>query len=76
VGHSAATLEQDTDLAADSEADFREFSGQFLADYAIGRHAASEETLHSFDVTGFETAGVADDLDGDPLPGDRSPRPI
>jgi hypothetical protein len=76
VGHRAAALQQHSDLAADFEADLREFSGQFVTDHALDRHAAPGETLQSADLTGFETAGVADDLDGSPLPGVRSPRAI
>jgi hypothetical protein len=76
VAYRAAPLHQDTDLAADFEADLGEFAGQLLTDHALDRHAATKETLQSSDLIGFETAGVANDVDGGPLPGGKSPRSI
>jgi hypothetical protein len=64
VGHFAAAIDEDSDLAADLEADLREFAGEFVAYDALGGNAAPGESFQSAHLTGLETAGIAVDVDG------------
>jgi hypothetical protein len=64
VGHFAAAVDENADLAADFETDLREFASEFVADDALGRNPASGESFQSANLAGFETAGVAVDVDG------------
>jgi len=40
VSHSAAAIDENSDLAADLETDLREFASEFVADDALDRNAA------------------------------------
>jgi hypothetical protein len=64
VGHFAAAVDENSDLAADFETDLREFASEFVTDDALGRNPASGESFQSANLVGFETAGVAVDVDG------------
>jgi len=64
VGHCAAAVDEDSDLAPDLEADLREFAGEFVAYDALDRNSASGESFQPAYLTGFETAGIAVDVDG------------
>jgi hypothetical protein len=64
VGHFAASIDEDPDLATDLEADLREFASEFVADDLLGRHAASIESLQPAYLVGFEAVGIAVDADG------------
>jgi hypothetical protein len=63
VGYFAATIHEDADLAADLEADFGEFAGEFLVDHAIAREAASGQALKPSNLIRFKTAGATEDVD-------------
>jgi len=64
VGHFAAAIDENSDLAADFETDLREFAGELVADDALDRNAASGESFQPAYLAGFEAAGVAFDSDG------------
>jgi hypothetical protein len=64
VGHFAAAIDQNSDLAADLETDLREFASEFVVDDALDRNAAPGESLQPAYLAGLETAGVAVDVDG------------
>ena len=64
MGHFAAAIDEDSDLAADLETDLCEFASEFVADDALDRNAASGESFQSAYLTGLETAGIAVDVDG------------
>jgi hypothetical protein len=64
VSHSAAAIDENSDLAADLETDLREFASEFVADDALDRNAAPGEPLQPAYLAGLETAGVAVDVDG------------
>ncbi len=64
VGHFAAAIDENSDLAADFETDFREFASEFVANDALDRNAASGESFQPAYLAGLETAGVAVDSDG------------
>jgi hypothetical protein len=64
VGHFAAAIYENSDLAADLETDLRKFASEFVTDDAFGRNAAPSESLQPAYLAGLETAGVAVDLDG------------
>ena len=60
----AGAVEQHADLAADLARELGQLAGQLVRDQAVGREAASDETLERLDLAGLEAAGVAEDLDG------------
>jgi hypothetical protein len=62
--HFAAAIDENSDLAADLEADLCEFASEFLAHDALDRDAAPGESLQPAYLAGFETAGVSVDVDG------------
>jgi hypothetical protein len=64
VGHFAAAIDENSDLAADLETDLREFASDLVADDALDRKAAPGESFQAAYLAGFETAGVAVDVDG------------
>jgi len=64
MGHFAAAVDEDPDLAANLEADLREFASEFVAYDALDRNAASGESLQSAHLAGLEAAGSAFDVDG------------
>jgi hypothetical protein len=64
VGHFAAAIDENSDLAADFETDLREFASEFVADDALDRNATSEESFQLAYLAGLEAAGVAVDSDG------------
>jgi hypothetical protein len=64
VSHFAAAIDEDSDLPADLETDLREFAREFVAHDALGRNAASGESFQPAYLTGFETSGIAVDVDG------------
>ena len=64
MGHFAAAIDEDSDLAADLETDLREFASEFVADDALDRNAAPGEPFQPAYLAGLETAGVAVDVDG------------
>jgi hypothetical protein len=64
VGHFAAAIDQNSDLAADLETDLREFASEFVVDDALDRNAAPGESFQPAYLAGLETAGVAVDVDG------------
>jgi hypothetical protein len=51
-------------LAADLEAEFGQFAGEFVAHDALDRNAAPGKSFQPAYLTGFETAGIAVDVDG------------
>ena len=63
MGHFAAAIDQNSDLASDLETDIREFASEFVADDALDRNAAPGESFQPAYLAGLETAGVAVDLD-------------
>ena len=63
MSHSAAAINENSDLAADLETDLREFASEFVADDPLDRNAASGESFQPAYLAGLETAGVAVDLD-------------
>ena len=63
VGHFAAAIDENSDLAADLETDLREFASEFVADDLLHRNAAPGESFQPAYLAGFETAGAAVDLD-------------
>ena len=64
MGHFAAAIDENTDLATDLETDLREFASEFVADDALDRNAAPGESFQPANLAGFETAGVSVDVDG------------
>ncbi len=64
MGHFAAAVDENSDLAADFETDLREFASEFMADDALDRNAASGESFQPTYLAGFEAVGVAVDSDG------------
>jgi hypothetical protein len=64
VGHFAAAIDENSDLAADLETDLRELASDLVADDALDRNAAPDESFQPAYLTGLETAGVAVDVDG------------
>jgi len=64
VGHCAAAIDEDSDLAADLETDLREFASEFVADDELDRNAAPGESFQPAYLAGLETACVAVDVDG------------
>jgi len=64
VGHFAAAIDEDSDLASDLETDLREFTGEFVADDAFDRDAASTEPFQPAYLARFEAAGITVDADG------------
>ena len=64
VGHFAAAIDENTDLATDLETDLREFASEFVADDALDRNAAPGESFQPAYLAGLETAGVSVDVDG------------
>ncbi len=64
MGDFAAAIDEDSDLAPDLETDFGEFAGELVAYDALDRNAASGKSFQPAYLTGFETAGIAVDVDG------------
>ncbi len=64
VGHFAAAIDENSDLATDFETDLREFASEFVADDALDRNTTSEESFQLAYLAGLEAAGVAVDSDG------------
>jgi hypothetical protein len=64
VGHFAAAINENSDLAADLETDLREFASEFVAYDALDRNAAPGESFQAAYLAGLETAGIAVDVDG------------
>ncbi len=64
VGHFAAPIDEDSDLAADLETDLREFASEFVTDDVFHRNAAPGESFQPAYLAGFEAAGVVVDVDG------------
>ena len=64
MGHFAAAIDENPDLAADFETDLREFASELVADDALDRNATSEESFQLAYLAGLEAAGVAVDSDG------------
>ncbi len=64
MGHLAAAIDENPDLAADFETDLREFASELVADDAFDRNATSEESFQLAYLAGLEAAGVAVDSDG------------
>jgi len=64
VGHFAAAIDENPDLAADFETDLREFASELVADDALDRNATSEESFQLAYLAGLEATGVAVDSDG------------
>ena len=64
MGHFAAAIDENPDLAADFETDLREFASELVADDALDRNATSEEPFQLAYLAGLEAAGVAVDSDG------------
>jgi hypothetical protein len=64
VGYFAAAIDEKSDLPADLETDLREFASDLVADDALDRKAAPGESFQAAYLVGFETAGVAVDMDG------------
>lgn len=64
VGHFAAAIDENSDLAADFGTDLSEFASELVTDDALGRNTASGESFQPFYLAGLEAAGVAVDADG------------
>jgi hypothetical protein len=64
VGHFAAAVDENSDLAADLETDLREFASDLVADDALDRNVAPGESFQPAYLAGLETAGIAVDVDG------------
>ena len=60
----AASVGENTDLAADLVADLAQLPGEFVAHQPVGGQAALEEALELAYLAGLEASGVAKDLDG------------
>ena len=64
MGDVTAPIDEDTHLTPDLTADLRELTGEVVGDEAVGGQSALVQTLDRADLTGLETVGVAEDLDG------------
>ena len=53
VGHFAAAIDENSDLAADLETDLREFASEFVADDALDRNAAPGKSFQPAYLAGF-----------------------
>jgi putative heme degradation protein len=64
VGHTAAPVDQDADLAADLSAQLGELARELVAEQDVRVETSTEQALELLDLVGLQTAGVAVDLDG------------
>ncbi len=64
MGHAAAPVNQNADLAADLSRDFRELPRKFVAEEDVRVETPAEEALELLDLACFQTACAAVDLDG------------
>jgi len=53
VGHFAAAIDENSDLATDLETDLREFASEFVADDALDRNAAAGKSFQPAYLAGF-----------------------
>ena len=63
----APAIDQNADLTTNLVADLAEVASELIAEHPIGGDPAPEEALDLADLAGFETVGVAVDLDGPDL---------
>ena len=61
---TAATVEQDADLAADVVRELGQLASQLIRDDSIIRDSALAQAFEGFDLTRLEASGVSVDLDG------------
>ncbi len=67
VGDVAAAVHQDAHLPPGLEREGGQLPRQFLGDEALGRQPAPREAFELAHLAGFETAGIAEDLDEESL---------
>jgi hypothetical protein len=65
VLYVSPAIHKHADLAADFVADLAQLPGKFVAHEAIGGQAPLEKPVQLFNLAGFETAGIAENLDED-----------